>query len=228
MKEIYAKLCIYTFRLSYPNFGERVTKSHCHIFTADDIYAAQQAQHQLEEQELTRAWWKQKFPKELTREKESVFYLSAHCKSRTRLYHTLLHYKFRLLLNIREKIQDIANRMCGEQLPGSPGFPGILTLFVFLCVVWCYYEAQFTHCDGNCCGHTPHSSLWSFTSGSSTSSSGQKRTISISSKYQRFDTSWEDWEPQERRYLLEAAVEELKQVCIVARHLLDVLRIFWN
>eukprot|EP01032_Pedospumella_encystans_P009875 gene9875-11589_t len=138
--------------------------------SADEIYTAQQAQHQLEEQELTRAWWKQKFPKDLTREKESVFYLSAHCKSRTRLYHTLLHYKFRLLLNIREKIQDIANRMCGEQLPRSPGFPG-----------------------------------------SSTSSSGQKRTIAISSKYHRFDTSWEDWEPQERRYLLEAAVEELKQ-----------------
>eukprot|EP01032_Pedospumella_encystans_P014566 gene14566-16721_t len=138
--------------------------------SADDIYTAQQAQHQLEEQELTRAWWKQKFPKELTREKESVFYLSAHCKSRTRLYHTLLHYKFRLLLNIREKIQDIANRMCGEQQPGSPGFPG-----------------------------------------SSTSSSGQKRTVAISSKYHQFDTSWEDWEPQERRYLLEAAVEELKQ-----------------
>jgi len=94
------------------------------ILTADEIYAAQLTQHQLEEQELTRAWWKQKFPKELTREKESVFYLSAHCKSRTRLYHTLLHYKFRLLLNIREKIQDIANRMCGEQLPGSPGYPG--------------------------------------------------------------------------------------------------------
>ena len=57
-----------------------------------------------------------------------------------------------------------------------------------------------------------HAFLWFVTLGSSTSSSGQKRTTSISSKYQRFDTSWEDWEPLDRRYLLEAAVEELKQV----------------
>ena len=68
------------------------------------------------------------------------------------------------------------------------------------------------------CSHISlYACLWSVTLGSSTCSSGQKRTIAISSKYHQFDTSWEDWEPQERRYLLEAAVEELKQVlfCVV-------------
>lgn len=61
-----------------------------------------------------RAWWKQKFPRELTKEPESAFFLSTHCKNRTRLYHTLLHYKFRLLLSIREKIQRTANALAAQ------------------------------------------------------------------------------------------------------------------
>lgn len=61
-----------------------------------------------------RAWWKQKFPRELTKEPETAFFLSYHCKNRTRLYHTLLHYKFRLLLTIREKIQRTANALAAE------------------------------------------------------------------------------------------------------------------
>ena len=56
------------------------------------------------EEDRVRSWWKQKFPREFTSEKESIYFLSFHCKNRTRLYHTLLHYKFRLLMNIRARL----------------------------------------------------------------------------------------------------------------------------
>ena len=37
--------------------------------------------------------------------RESRWYLAGHCTFRTQMYHTLLHYKFRLLLKIREKLK---------------------------------------------------------------------------------------------------------------------------
>ena len=70
----------------------------------------QQEQEETEEN-IIKNWWKQRFPKQFIQEKERMFNLSIHCKNRTRLYHTLLHYKFRLLLTIREKLLLIANKL---------------------------------------------------------------------------------------------------------------------
>lgn len=50
-------------------------------------------------------WWERKLPRSLHREEETTWHLALHCKYRTQLYHTLLHYKFRLLLKIREYLQ---------------------------------------------------------------------------------------------------------------------------
>jgi hypothetical protein len=36
--------------------------------------------------------------------KETILYLGATCKARSMLYHTLMHYKFRLILQLRDKI----------------------------------------------------------------------------------------------------------------------------
>jgi len=47
-------------------------------------------------------WWRRRWPQSLVRETESSWELAAHCRGRTQLYHTLLHYKFRLLLKIKE------------------------------------------------------------------------------------------------------------------------------
>ena len=49
--------------------------------------------------------WQTRWPLQLVAEKESSWELSSHCKHRTQLYHTLLHYKFRLMLKIRERIE---------------------------------------------------------------------------------------------------------------------------
>lgn len=114
----------------------------------------QQQQKQAEEEQRVRAWWKQKFPRELTKEPESAFFLSTHCKNRTRLYHTLLHYKFRLLLTIREKILRTANVLASQNHRSSD--------------------------------------------------------YSRSTRSQ-FDTSWEDWDIDDRDILLRAAVEEVVQ-----------------
>lgn len=46
-------------------------------------------------------FWKRRWPKKLMQEKESVWNVTNHCKRRTQLYHTLLHYKLRLLLKAR-------------------------------------------------------------------------------------------------------------------------------
>jgi len=50
-------------------------------------------------------WWQRRWPGELTKGKESKWVLSGHCRGRTQLYHTLLHYKLRLLLKVREKLE---------------------------------------------------------------------------------------------------------------------------
>ena len=56
----------------------------------------------------------------------------------------------------------------------------------------------------------------SFTAGSSGRKfSPQGSSSSGSSNAYLFDTSWESWEGPDRQYLLEAAVEELKQVSVV-------------
>jgi hypothetical protein len=83
--------------------------------------AAEAAAEAAEQEALYRvqAWWKQKFPREFTQDAEDIFYLSRHCRSRTRLYHTLLHYKFRLLLIIRDRIQQAANRIAGVANGGA-------------------------------------------------------------------------------------------------------------
>ena len=56
-----------------------------------------------EDPNLTRSmlpWWQRKWPRAMLREKESRWRLADHCRSRTQLYHTLLHYKFRLFLKV--------------------------------------------------------------------------------------------------------------------------------
>jgi len=50
-------------------------------------------------------WWARKWPGQVTAGRESRWTLSGHCKHRTQLYHSLLHYKFRLLLKIRERLE---------------------------------------------------------------------------------------------------------------------------
>jgi hypothetical protein len=50
-------------------------------------------------------WWIRKWPGALTQGNESRWQLSGHCKGRTQLYHAMLHYKFRLLLKIRERLE---------------------------------------------------------------------------------------------------------------------------
>lgn len=45
------------------------------------------------------------WPRALTKQKESRHDMGLQCRNRTRLYHTLLHYKFRLLLKIRTVLE---------------------------------------------------------------------------------------------------------------------------
>eukprot|EP01039_Chlorochromonas_danica_P009958 gene9958-11008_t len=56
--------------------------------------------------EIDNKWWLRKLPQRLNYgETEVKFNLAAHCKNRSQLYHTLLHYKFRLLLKVREVLE---------------------------------------------------------------------------------------------------------------------------
>jgi hypothetical protein len=56
------------------------------------------------EKERMKVWQKvlHQYPRELTRGKESSWPAGSHCRIRTQTYHTLLHYKIRLLLKVRE------------------------------------------------------------------------------------------------------------------------------
>ena len=46
-------------------------------------------------------WWQQKWPKAMLRDPETRWQMADHCRSRTQLYHTLLHYKLRLFLKVK-------------------------------------------------------------------------------------------------------------------------------
>ena len=50
-------------------------------------------------------WWLRKWPGDLTKGDESRWHLSGYCKAKTQLYHTLIHYKLRLLLHVRERLE---------------------------------------------------------------------------------------------------------------------------
>jgi hypothetical protein len=52
-------------------------------------------------------WWLKKWPGKLTTGKETSWELSGHCRGRTQLYHALLHYKLRLLLKVRDKLERL-------------------------------------------------------------------------------------------------------------------------
>jgi hypothetical protein len=148
---------------------------------AEALAAAEAAEAlEREEEERVRSWWKQKFPREFTRERESVYYLSIHCKNRTRMYHTLLHYKFRLLMTIRAKLLRTANALAG-------GF-GLY--------------------DG-----ADYGEGWGYRRAVSQSSSGSKRNRGVGSSSGsaggQFDTSWEQWDPEDRARLLQASVAQL-------------------
>eukprot|EP01033_Poteriospumella_lacustris_P002989 gene2987-2189_t len=58
----------------------------------------------------TAKWWNKALPRALNQESETRWELSIHCKNRTNLYHTLLHYKFRLMLKIREQLERLHQR----------------------------------------------------------------------------------------------------------------------
>jgi hypothetical protein len=64
-------------------------------------------------------WWKNKWPKELLKEKESQWSVADHCRCRTQMYHTLLHYKARLFLKIGEKLRKCETV---EALVGDLGY----------------------------------------------------------------------------------------------------------
>lgn len=58
------------------------------------------------QQELEVPWWKRRWGKELTADPETKWLVTSHCKRRTQMYHSLLHYKLRLLLKIRERVRQ--------------------------------------------------------------------------------------------------------------------------
>eukprot|EP01036_Dinobryon_divergens_P029692 gene29692-38821_t len=66
-------------------------------------------------------WWKKRWPQRLVSEEESTWELAAHCRSRTQLYHTLLHYKFRLMLKIRERIERECMDIVRQKANSSSG-----------------------------------------------------------------------------------------------------------
>jgi hypothetical protein len=75
-----------------------------------DLSDEEEGERQEEEEEegersQPTQWWLRKWPRQLVRERETTWELSSHCRSRTQLYHTLLHYKFRLLLQIKQRIE---------------------------------------------------------------------------------------------------------------------------
>ena len=51
-------------------------------------------------------WWQRKWGQDLDDEPESIWVVNSHCKRRTQLYHSLMHYKFRLLLKIRDRVRQ--------------------------------------------------------------------------------------------------------------------------
>ena len=64
----------------------------------------------VEEEEDNLPWWQRKWGKDLAAEAETEWVVNSHCKRRTQMYHSLLHYKLRLLLKIRERVRQKALR----------------------------------------------------------------------------------------------------------------------
>jgi hypothetical protein len=58
--------------------------------------------------ETSIPWWQRKWGRDLVAEPETKWVVNSHCKRRTQLYHLLLHYKFRLILKIRERVRQKA------------------------------------------------------------------------------------------------------------------------
>lgn len=92
-----------------------------------------QSESDEDQSDKSHAWWLLKaIPKKLTKGEETkwnlaqyvYYYLTSffiknyipndfrHCKGRSQLYHTLLHYKFRLLLKIRERLVENRRTFC--------------------------------------------------------------------------------------------------------------------
>lgn len=61
--------------------------------------------------ELSLPWWQRKWGKDLRDDPQSTWVVNSHCRRRTQIYHTLLHYKFRLMIKIRERIRKKALSM---------------------------------------------------------------------------------------------------------------------
>lgn len=52
-----------------------------------------------------RKWWMGRWPTQYLKGEATQWYLNTHCKLRCLQYHTLLHYKLRLLLKVRGKLE---------------------------------------------------------------------------------------------------------------------------
>jgi hypothetical protein len=76
-------------------------------------------------------WWKSNIASRFSKGREETWILSSHCAARTQMYHNLLHYKFRLLLKVRARVQlrtsvpmfTVYVRQVAEQITKhGPGF----------------------------------------------------------------------------------------------------------
>lgn len=84
-----------------------------------------------EEEPSYAAWYKSAarvWPSELMTGKDSSWESASHCRNRTQSYHTLLNYKLRLLLKVRDWIRRHARDMGTESF--SPKEIGLDTAFV--------------------------------------------------------------------------------------------------
>jgi hypothetical protein len=67
--------------------------------------------NRVEDAPVAMQWCMQKWPGNLTRAKEAKYQLSGYCRGRTQLYHALLHYKLRLLLKVRDKLNRVGGNV---------------------------------------------------------------------------------------------------------------------
>ena len=57
--------------------------------------------------DTSEKWWLRKWPQRLMAGKDKKFLLGCACAGRSQMYHNLLHYKFRLLLRVRSKLETV-------------------------------------------------------------------------------------------------------------------------
>lgn len=83
------------------DWGQNESDSH----TSDDDEETDDDDIDDQGDHASTPWWQRKWGKDLSNEPETKWVVNSHCKRRTQMYHTLLHYKFRLILKIRERVR---------------------------------------------------------------------------------------------------------------------------